>query len=240
MSSNSSLSWLDPQTLKDLATASGLSGGRGTSRVAATLPEKVALARPQPAARPGRPPTVASLKRALDEAEEHEPRPDETTRQALPPFKAPQAAMGARLAAFIDWLFRNLACVRVFIADGDGLPLAQRNSNIDLIGLATVLMDASRELRGHLQLPQEGAIGMELGPAESFQLLQIQTSWQEVSLGLIVRAGLSRETLDEVKAALHAAIEEEQPQASPIQTTGDGAHIPASAEVAEETVTSPD
>jgi hypothetical protein len=151
---------------------------------------------------------VQSLKRALEEADDHAPEA-EADRPALPVFRPPQAAMGARLSAFIDWLFRNLACVRVFIADGDGLPLAQRNSNIDLIGLATVLMDASRQLRGHLQLPPEGAIAMGLGPNETFQLLQIQTSWQQVSLGLIVRSTLLRETLDEVKNALRLALDEE-------------------------------
>ncbi len=145
----------------------------------------------------------------------------EAERSGLPRFHPPHAAMGARLAAFIDWLFRNLACVRVFIADSDGLPLAQRNSNIDLIGLATVLMDATRQLRGHLQLPPEGTIGMELGENETFLLLQIQTDWQQVSLGLIVRASLDRMTLDEVKQALRAALNEES-QGAPEKSLGGG------------------
>ncbi len=232
MSNKFSLSWLDPQNLKKLAEASGLS----VSRVAAHTSRKAGAGWAQT----GRPSlswasgvngpaasqVVAPLKSMPEGVTDAREGEETGSRPELPPFHPPNAAMGARLSAYIDWLIQNLACVRVFIADSDGLPLAQRNSNIDLIGLATVLMEATRQLRGHIELPPDASIAMELSENEIFQFVQVQTDWQKVSLGLIMPSVLDRKTLDHVKRALHnvfseagreSAIAKENSQGDPSQ-----------------------
>ncbi len=137
---------------------------------------------------------------AADAASEVENTP------SFPDFHPPHGPLGQRLNAFVDWLYKHFACLRVFIADGDGLPLAQRDSNIEFIGVATVLIDATRQMRGQLELPEQGAITLDLGSRECLQLLQVQLSYQNISLGMVMRGPLDRPALEHVREALGLAL----------------------------------
>ncbi len=228
MNTNSNLSWLDSDNLRALASAAGLSGGAPLRTGGPGVVRRAETVATRPVAAPAPPVASSPMRQRLGVSAQHPQAPvPEDRPQGLPPFAPPQAAaMGQRLNAFIDWLFRNLPCQRVFIADGDGLPLAQRHSNIDLIGISTVLMDASKQLRSHLQLPEEASIGLELGGNEMFQLLQLQMPWQEVSLGIIIRGYLARDLVDQVKAALRSALEFDQGPESAAMAEPDTAVAP--------------
>ncbi|MFQ3577863.1 MAG: hypothetical protein SNJ52_02485 [Verrucomicrobiia bacterium] len=207
MTSPSTITWIDREKLSSLAEGVALAkskrkrvsyagGGAQLLRTLGTLSVET---------------TSGLLAGALPEKELKAP--------ALPfsEFRAPRLPLGQRLNALMAWMTRAVQCNRVFLSDADGLPLAQHNANVEMIGLSAVLSDASRQLSRHLKTERANTLRFDLVKDEAFYLLELSVKPHHVALGFQTRANIDKAGLDQIADAVANAL-----NGPPTENTGLG------------------
>ncbi len=196
MNSPSTITWIDREKLSSLAEGMALAKPKRTraSHGGGISP----LLRTVGSIGPEMSPIL--LAGALPEKEPEAP--------ALPfsEFRAPGLPLGQRLNALMDWLVRAVQCSRVFLSDADGLPLAQRNATVEMIGLSAVLSDASRQLSRHLNTEKANTLRFDLVKGEVFHLLELSVQPHTVALGFQTRAEIDKIGINQIADAVTDAL----------------------------------
>ncbi len=195
---SSQITWINSDAFRSLSDGLAVSKPRPQrlSPLAAGL--KVLRASGQ-----GQPPLSAILGGSL-------PLPESERVLPFPEFKAPALPLTQRLNSLLDWLSKSVRCSKIFLSDADGLPLAQRNCNVEMIGLCAIMSDAARQLAALAGVGRGEALHIDLENGAVFHLIELSTGQQVVALGIQTRSGLTPEEVAQISSAVLATLAEQQ------------------------------
>lgn len=193
----SQITWIDPDSLTALAREAGLA--RKPERRG---PERIGIGLLRAAGSPPRGGGLLGGHFAPPPAgEKEEPLP-------YPVFTPPELPLKHRVNALMDWLFRNAGASTAFLADGDGLPLAQRGASVDLIGISAVFADAAHQLARSLKADAAGAVHVDLDGGSTFHLIGLENGPQNLALGFVSRLSVDASCLSQIADSVLAAVAE--------------------------------
>jgi hypothetical protein len=117
-----------------------------------------------------------------------------------------------RLEGFVEWLGGAVAARAAFVADADGLVLANRNAPESYV-VATASLSHAEDtvLKSYIPRPPEGTTTMDLDETHFLQVIRVDTVVGRLVVGLIVAGPLSRSACAMVRRLLRLGVEEERP-----------------------------
>jgi len=116
-------------------------------------------------------------------------------------------SLEARLSAFVDWLVASTGVLAAFVADSDGLMLANRHAPDNYVVATVPLATAEREVRAYVPSPSEGTTTIELDDANFLQVIRVDTTAGQLVVGLVVAGALNRATCAAVRRMLRLGVE---------------------------------
>jgi hypothetical protein len=116
-----------------------------------------------------------------------------------------------RLEGFVEWLGGAVAARAAFVADADGLVLANRNAPESYV-VATASLSHAEDtvLKSYIPRPLEGTTTMDLDENHFLQVIRVDTVVGRLVVGLIVAGPLSRSACAMVRRLLRLGVEEER------------------------------
>jgi len=100
----------------------------------------------------------------------------------IEPFEAPIGRLRDRLEAFLDWLMQHSGCRVAFIIDRDGLPLVDRGAGVEMMAIASSVMQLVERINRRT-LPVVGqAVKLELEKGQ-LVLVSVVTSIGDYTVG---------------------------------------------------------
>ncbi len=112
-----------------------------------------------------------------------------------------------RFEAFVDWLGTGVGAQGSFVADDDGLVLANRNAP-DTYAVATVsLCHAEQSVLDYMPRPTEGTTTLELDDTNFLQVIRVDTVVGRLIVGVIVAAPLNRTICALVRRLMRIGVE---------------------------------
>ncbi|MBK7540050.1 MAG: hypothetical protein IPI49_32785 [Myxococcales bacterium] len=122
--------------------------------------------------------------------------------QARPPLQQ-------RIEAFVDWLCTGAGAVASFVADADGLVLANRD-DAEAYAAATASISHNEEaaFRG-TPLPVERTTVIELDDSKFLQVIRVDTNAGRLAVGVVGAEPLSRARCAQVRRLLRLGVEGE-------------------------------
>jgi len=120
---------------------------------------------------------------------------------------ATKPSLEARLSAFVDWLVASTGVLAAFVADSDGLMLANRHAPDNYVVATVPLATAEREVRAYVPSPSEGTTTIELDDANFLQVIRVDTTAGQLVVGLVVAGALNRATCAAVRRMLRLGVE---------------------------------
>ncbi len=124
------------------------------------------------------------------------------------PFHSEQRSLDGRLADLLDWIEERWQPQAVFLADQDGLSLAQRGDESFLPLAATTLLNSWRTSARTLDLPLDPVLEIGLPNDQRLVVLTGESPWGILTLGLCPTRSLEATAAAELRRALGVAIEE--------------------------------
>jgi hypothetical protein len=139
----------------------------------------------------------------------------EPRQPAAPPpdvklFEPPAGSIQERMTALVEWVGDQLGSDQVFLADQEGLALAGRNADQELVAVSSWLMTAWEKAQRFLGSKGGGAGVFELVGGNSLLLVVARAPWGLCGLGVVVRAIPDRAAVGRAKVALRAVVSEGQ------------------------------
>lgn len=117
-----------------------------------------------------------------------------------------------RIEAFVTWLSRGAAAVAAFVADADGLILANRNAaEAYAEAVASVLHNEEAAFRS-TPLPAERSTVIELSDNRFLQVIRVDTAAGRLVVGIVGQEPLSRATCSQVRRVLRKGVDTESPR----------------------------
>lgn len=119
------------------------------------------------------------------------------------------ASLQQRIDAFVTWLSRGAAAVAAFVADADGLILANRNAaEAYAEAVASVLHNEEAAFRS-TPLPAERSTVIELSDNRFLQVIRVDTAAGRLVVGVVGEEPLSRATCSQVRRVLRKGVDTE-------------------------------
>ncbi len=119
------------------------------------------------------------------------------------------ASLQQRIEAFVTWLSRGAAAVAAFVADADGLILANRNAaEAYAEAVASVLHNEEAAFRS-TPLPAERSTVIELSDSRFLQVIRVDTAAGRLVVGVVGEEPLSRATCSQVRRVLRKGVDTE-------------------------------
>lgn len=113
-----------------------------------------------------------------------------------------------RLASLVAWLMGTTGAFAAFVADRDGLPLANRLAPDDYVVATAALVEAQDRLHALVPFPVDGSTTLELHDSNVLQVIHTRTAADgRLAVGLILAQPLGRPLMDKIRGALHAALQ---------------------------------
>lgn len=112
-----------------------------------------------------------------------------------------------RFEAFVDWLATGVGAQASFVADVDGLVLANRNVPETYVVATASLSHAEQSVLDYMPRPQEGTTALELDETRYLQVIRVETVVGRLIVGAIVTAPLSRTICAMVRRLLRIGVE---------------------------------
>lgn len=114
-----------------------------------------------------------------------------------------------RIEAFVTWLSRGACAAAAFVADADGLILANRNAaEAYAEAVASVLHNEEAAFRS-TPLPTERSTLIELSDNRFLQVIRVATGAGRLVVGLVGQEPLSRATCAQVRRVLRRGVDTE-------------------------------
>ena len=104
-----------------------------------------------------------------------------------------------RLQELLAKVLRRHPGSQAFLADSDGLPLVDRGGGADLIATLSSLTHHWRKLRSSLAMDSGGEITVRLEQDKIVHLMQQETAWDDMILGVVANRHLDQNQIDEVR-----------------------------------------
>lgn len=124
-------------------------------------------------------------------------------------FGKERASLQQRIEAFVTWLSRGAAAVAAFVADADGLILANRNAaEAYAEAVASVLHNEEAAFRS-TPLPAERSTLIELSDSRFLQVIRVDTAAGRLVVGVVGQEPLSRATCSQVRRVLRKGVDTE-------------------------------
>lgn len=114
-----------------------------------------------------------------------------------------------RLHQLLDRVLERIPGAKAFIADSDGLALVDRGGGADLIAILSSLTNHWLQLQESLSGNSAGEMAVQVAKGKVVHLLQEQTPWDRLILGVVVDTFLSRKNLVELRSWFSEAGKEE-------------------------------
>jgi hypothetical protein len=114
-----------------------------------------------------------------------------------------------RIEGFVDWLGPAVGARCVFVADTDGLVLANLNTPENYVIATASLSHAEQNVRNYLPRPLESSTTMELDETSFLQVIRVDTIMGRLMVGLVVAGPLSRTACAMVRRLLRRGVEVE-------------------------------
>lgn len=114
-----------------------------------------------------------------------------------------------RIEAFVTWLSRGACAAAAFVADADGLILANRNAaEAYAEAVASVLHNEEAAFRS-TPLPTERSTLIELSDNRFLQVIRVDTGAGRLVVGVVGQEPLSRATCAQVRRVLRKGVDTE-------------------------------
>ncbi len=172
------------------------------SAIAALLDQ--AVAEPPPAADApvlSEPAIEVEESRQADEQSEGQP-------PAWPPLALPEDSLEARLAALFTWLKEVAGYERAFVADSEGLAMADDGAPAELVAAAAMLGTTWAAMQRSQNLPAGPSLAVDLADGERLHLLLAKSRWGRMNLGFVTRRPLPATALSRVGEAFQETVDE--------------------------------
>ncbi len=117
-----------------------------------------------------------------------------------------------RLGVLVDWLTGTTASYSAFVADGDGLALANRNAPDNYVAATAMIGRAQHLVDAYVPAPVDGATSMELDDGNTLQIVWVTTSAGRLAAGIVLPQPLSRPFCASVREMVRTAIATEEPR----------------------------
>lgn len=192
----------DPATLSTMLAQVGIDHEAPLPRRAGALaPAITALPPIRFPARTAEPPPAAEAPR------EHALGSDEDALREI--FGRETGSLQQRIEAFVTWLSRGAAAMAAFVADADGLILANRNAaEAYAEAVASVLHNEEAAFRS-TPLPAERSTLIELSDNRFLQVIRVDTAAGRLVVGVVGQEPLSRATCSQVRRVLRKGVDTE-------------------------------
>ncbi|MEZ4398428.1 MAG: hypothetical protein R3B06_00310 [Kofleriaceae bacterium] len=116
----------------------------------------------------------------------------------------------AKLAVLVDWIMGTMASYSAFIADGDGLALANRNAPDNYVAATALIGRAQRMIDTYVPAPVDGATSMELDDGNTLQIVWVTTDAGWLAAGIVLTEPLPRPICVTVRDMVRAAVANEE------------------------------
>lgn len=181
---------------------------RALERAGALAPERAGGERPSLRIRiPARPRTLPPVPAA----------PPEKALTTLPPLAAAaadeslsladlDAPIEARVERLVGWLMGSTGAFAAFVADADGLALANRHVPESYVAVTTALADAQRAVAQLVPSPPAGSTTLELHDDNVLQVVWADTAVGRICAGLVLAEPLERSIVHAIRRMLANAV----------------------------------
>jgi hypothetical protein len=121
-----------------------------------------------------------------------------------------KATIEQRLAVLVDWLMGSTASYSAFVADSEGLALANRNAPDNYIAVTALIGRAQHLLDEFVPAPVDGATSMELEDGNTLQIVWASTDAGRLAAGMVLPQPLARTICVAVRNMVRAAVANEE------------------------------
>lgn len=112
-----------------------------------------------------------------------------------------------RFEAFVEWLATGVGAQASFVADVDGLVLANRNVPETYVVATASLSHAEQSVLDYMPRPQEGTTALELDETRYLQVIRVDSVVGRLIVGAIVATPLNRTICAMVRRLLRIGVE---------------------------------
>jgi len=123
---------------------------------------------------------------------------------------APQGSIEQRLALLVDWLMGSTASYSAFVADSEGLALANRNAPDNYIAVTALIGRAQHLLDEFVPAPVDGSTSMELDDGNTLHIVWASTDAGRLAAGMVLPQPLVRTVCVAVRNMVRAAVANEE------------------------------
>ncbi len=198
----------DPETLDALLRSAGVGRRQVTGDTATLLPHAGPVASPLASAVALAAHASPAAASASDGAPLLVGGATPSLRQILgaAPHEVP---IDRRLEAMLQWLIGNTGAFAAYIADIDGLPLANRHAPDSYVAATASLAQAHQEMARFVPSPVDGTTSIEIHDQNILEVIWAQTSAGRLALGLVLAAPLERTVAITARRMLKWAVDPE-------------------------------
>lgn len=117
------------------------------------------------------------------------------------------ATLEQRLDQLLLWLVGSTGAFAAFVADGEGLALANRHAPESYLVATAALGIAERAMSEYVPRPQEGSTVIDLDGTNVLHIIWASTSAGRLAVGLVLAAPLDRALAAKARRILRKAVE---------------------------------
>lgn len=117
------------------------------------------------------------------------------------------ATLEQRLDRLLLWLVGSTGAFAAFVADGEGLALANRHAPESYLVATAALGIAERAMSEYVPRPQEGSTVVDLDGTNVLHIIWASTSAGRLAVGLVLAAPLERALAAKARRILRKAVE---------------------------------
>ena len=117
------------------------------------------------------------------------------------------ASVEERLSALLRWVVDTTGAISAFVADGDGLGVANRETPHDTIAATACLSDIRDRLKPFVGDGVDGAVVVELDDDKLLEVIWGTTSAGRLAIGLVTAAPLERKQVKAMRRSLCRAFD---------------------------------
>lgn len=119
---------------------------------------------------------------------------------------AADQSVDARLSSFLRWLMGGTGAFAAFVADEEGLPLANHNAPEGYVAAVGALGRAQHDISRYVPSPGAGSSTIELDQQNLLQVVWSDTSAGRLAVGLVLAGALDRVMVHRIRRLTQLAI----------------------------------
>lgn len=115
-----------------------------------------------------------------------------------------QGSFEEKLEIFTHWLMGSTGAYAAFVADGDGLEVANRHATEDLLAVTALIDRQMAEARRLLQMDCEGSVSVCLDEENVLHVVWVDTERSRFAVGLVLADSLSGSLVHAIRKTFRA------------------------------------